>query len=1586
MRASPHCHAESPLTGSTVKALVDKAKELGRDYFAYTDHGHLSSSLKAMGFCKPDKSKSATESQKRNIQFIPGIEVYFKDSKCPIVTGSDADRCKYFTISLYCHDQTAYQELSKHVSKEHFPTTQIREEKQQLWAWADLAHMAQFNTSVVLGGPHCIVGKVLLAGKPAQGEQVFLKIKEIFGNRVWSALVVEPMSKKWQNVVEVKFDDGTSTSMLAADMVTTNKARMMKAKDLERSGHFVLINSYSNKMLNEVNKKISSVKIHKGFLPLPGGDAILTVNKFLKALSWKHGANLMVSDYAYYASAGDKIVQTMRLEGNDNIHSSFYMKTAQEVSNYLTNVMGFNPASVDGLLAMNGRWAEQFNGLTLKYDWRLVDSTPNQIKRAMEIIRENGRMKWDDPVWVDRLKEEIQVIVKNPNKDLTGYFLPICDIMTHYSDNGQLTGPARGCLAGDTKVFTNKGLKNLEDITVNDMVIGHSGNLKHVTNTMAYDVQEKLLEIKSEFSWGTIKLTKDHKLLGIKRHETELYKNSSSHKSKIRRLESADIDSRAWGIADNFKKNDMLFVPWPKRVIKTLDRIDLSKFCKSKIVKLEENSFFYSMSKDSLNIFECKRWFEFDEITAKIIGRWIGNGWIKQEKNHACWGIAYHSDDLDGINELSEWAKSLGLSVSFVKHKTKKLVQALVYGETLSGLFKHLFPEYKYKSHAKYLGQFLDLNDSLLKNLLIGLFDADSHMSRNFKRGIAREHMRSTSDTMIGELKLALLYLKIPSSVNTRKSYRYVNCGKICRESYKITFEGLKTPKSKTLLENEDGYMAKITSVSETSENRVFDITVEDDHSYTTSNYAVHNSAGGSLFCYLLGITQVNPIKYGLSFPRFLSNDRLANGDYPDVDSDFADRELLVGKDAKSGYLYGKYGNRAAQISTRHTLRLKSTIKDTNRYFKGKVEPAIESLTDGLPDPPQGVTDSQFVFGYENDGAHVPGLIEISDELKKYVTERPEEWAIVSRAMGITRAFSKHASAFVLSDIPIRDIVPTKEGNITQYEAKACEQAGLIKYDFLVVKNLKDIEVCLNLINKKHGKKPKTGYFTHKGTETYVWDLPEDLEAHRSIWTGSTETIFQISTKAMIPFVKEIKPESVEDISTILALVRPGPLDYIDPKTGRSMAEEYYWRRQGRSTPDLPELAALIPESYGIIVFQEQSLKISKELGGMTPSDAEKLRRLFSKKLKVEALNMKPVFMSTAVPKIGQEKADKIWDMMETSSRYSFNKSHSVAYAMISYAGVFLKHYYPLEWWAAVLTNADEKEITGEFWSYVKDLMMPPDINLSTDTMVVDHSLGKIRSKLGIIRGLGDATIDPIVSGRPYKDIADYVNKEVAGPSLTHKLIHVNVLDSLFPPTANLAEKLLAYENAVQNKIYRDKVAKAESEGRKFRGLAPTGATLPEKYMNLHPLQDAAMRKSVLPSMPIDTTSLGARFSKVLVSHGREIVVMSANGHETSLVSGAELERLDLIDPCKVTKDIYVAATCYVIDAKKFDFSKNTKSALKLILDCDGYISEKVLWPQYDSGILIYPPELKKGAIATFFFKKRVAKKDMSIMSVTVEG
>lgn len=415
-------------------------------------------------------------------------------------------------------------------------------------------------------------------------------------------------------------------------------------------------------------------------------------------------------------------------------------------------------------------------------------------------------------------------------------------------------------------------------------------------------------------------------------------------------------------------------------------------------------------------------------------------------------------------------------------------------------------------------------------------------------------------------------------------------------------------------------------------------------------------SAGGSLFMYLMGITHIDPIKYELSFERFLSLDRILTGNWPDVDVDLVDRELLVGPDGRSGYLYGRWGNKAAQISTRIQLRLKSAIRDVNRFLNGTIEPEIERLSKSLPPPPQGVSDKDYVFGFEDsDGNHIPGLIEVNTDLQKYTESRPREWEIVQKCLGISRQNSKHASAFVIADRPISQVVPTFMGNITQYEAKAVEDCKLIKYDFLIVNQLKDIEGCMRRVNKKAGVVLEAGNFRHMGQDLYVWDLPEEQEVMESVWDGNTETLFQINTQSMIPFVQKIKPKSIVDLATILALVRPGPLDFVDPETGLTMADEYIERRNNRGTLRVPELKELIPETFGVLVFQENTTKVAKQIGKMKPTDAEELRRVFSKKQKAKALAMKPLFMEGAIQTVGQEKAEMIWSQMETSSRYSFN-------------------------------------------------------------------------------------------------------------------------------------------------------------------------------------------------------------------------------------------------------------------------------------------------------------------------------------------
>ena len=767
-------------------------------------------------------------------------------------------------------------------------------------------------------------------------------------------------------------------------------------------------------------------------------------------------------------------------------------------------------------------------------------------------------------------------------------------------------------------------------------------------------------------------------------------------------------------------------------------------------------------------------------------------------------------------------------------------------------------------------------------------------------------------------------------------------------------------------------------------------------------------SAGGSLLAYLLGITHVDPLKYGLSFERFFSLDRALAGTIPDIDTDFPSRELLVGEDGQSGFLYGKYGNRAAQISTRTLLRLKSAIKDVNRALKGEVEAEIEHLSKVLP-APINMSDDAFVFGYtDSEGVFTKGLIDTNDDLKKYIIDRPAEWAIVQRALSISKTFSKHASAFVIADKPISNTTPTfMGGNVTQFDAKGVEKSGLIKYDFLVVHQLADIQNAIMLINKKETISLPAGEFMHKGQPAYIWNLPEDPEVFKSIWEGATETLFQISTSAMLLFVKKIKPESIEDLSAIIAVVRPGTLDATDEVSGLTMADEYVERRWGVRKCSIPELEKILPETHGIILYQEQATKICKELAMMNPLDAENLRRALSKKKKEEVLAWKKTFMEGATRNVSAHISEQIWAQVEAGSRYSFNKSHSVQYAMITYACMFLKHYYPLEWWAAVLSNAKEEEISNRLYKHVRHLLDAPDINLSTDKMEIDYDRGRIVSKLSVLRGLGDKFIEAAIQGRPYKDVADLVRKRALGDAITKKLIHAGVMDSLFPANTSLLDKMYQYETAKNLVDYEEKVAQGKKPN------PPKAGVVDEDYLNPHPLDSFKRKKEILPTMPlalsrtfVDCTSVASdqtragRGAAVFMNHGskEEPAFRFKNrygrydnfklyvGERIRLIESDNYEEIVKQNNLNFQLDApdYFCGIAYVIKVEEKPYDRGRKKRLIMNLDFDGYITEKILWPDYNSGILTVPEGLKKGSIILLFMVRNYVRAQTNIWGIEV--
>lgn len=475
-------------------------------------------------------------------------------------------------------------------------------------------------------------------------------------------------------------------------------------------------------------------------------------------------------------------------------------------------------------------------------------------------------------------------------------------------------------------------------------------------------------------------------------------------------------------------------------------------------------------------------------------------------------------------------------------------------------------------------------------------------------------------------------------------------------------------------------------------------------------------SAAGLLLAYYLGITHVDPIRYGLSLDRFLTLDRIKSGKLPDIDQDLGSRDLLVGDDGSGGWLKERFGDHVAQISTVTTLRLSSSVKDVARFQLGAVPKDIADMAHKFMKPPQGLEDHKFVFGYKDSGNPVPGSITFDQTLIKYANTYPEQWDITQKVLGLGRGVSRHACAYAFSNQPIGSFIPlTKIGGVTctQFTAAAVEAAGALKMDFLVINSLNDISNAILMAQERCGvplPHPKGCILNGKyvpnirliplpgasklweeaslhGAESAVepeelwgdiWDLVEDQDVFGDIAQGKTETVFQLNTPSAVQWLRHFAHKSdngkyainsIEGLAAFTALDRPGPLDakVTDPDavnedgnlSKHNMLVEYARRARGANpSRDIhPIMDKLFPETFGVLTFQEQHQRAYQELTECTGPEAEEFRSNCAKKKMEKVLAAYPFFIERATIKLGsKEAAEAVWETMKTFAEYSFNK------------------------------------------------------------------------------------------------------------------------------------------------------------------------------------------------------------------------------------------------------------------------------------------------------------------------------------------
>ncbi|MDE3059750.1 MAG: DNA polymerase III subunit alpha [Pseudomonadota bacterium] len=645
-------------------------------------------------------------------------------------------------------------------------------------------------------------------------------------------------------------------------------------------------------------------------------------------------------------------------------------------------------------------------------------------------------------------------------------------------------------------------------------------------------------------------------------------------------------------------------------------------------------------------------------------------------------------------------------------------------------------------------------------------------------------------------------------------------------------------------------------------------------------------SGAGSVVAWALMITDLDPLRYGLLFERFLNPQRVS---MPDFDVDFCQerREEVI------RYVQERYGaDRVAQIITFGKLQARAVLRDVGRVLQMPYG-QVDKICKLVPNNPAHPVTLEDAIGME---PMLKAAIKEDETVKKLVD-------ISLKLEGLNRHASTHAAGVVIGDRPLQELVPMyrdpkSDMPVVQYSMKYAEAAGLVKFDFLGLKTLTVLSRTLELLKPRH-------------IEVDLLALPEgDKKTYDMLSRGETVGVFQLEGQGMRDTVKKLRPDRLEDIIALVSLYRPGPMDNIPT---------YIARKHGEENPEYlhPLLEQVLKETYGVIIYQEQVMQIAQLLAGYSLGEADLLRRAMGKKIRAEMEAQRDIFVKKAVERgVNKYQAASIFDLIAKFAEYGFNKSHAAAYALISYQTAYLKANYPVEFIAASMTydmhNTDKLGVFREEASRFGIALLPPDINRSEVLFSVEVSGARcqvsekskaespkpdacnltpdsIRYALAAIRNVGAQAMQDVVRERqangPFKDVFDFaarVSAEALNRRALEHLIKAGAFDTLHPNRNQLLthiERILAHGAAIQ----RDRDSQQESLFGGAESPVMRGQSLPDApqwpaleqlehefsaigfYLSAHPLAGYKMALETMAVLPSSSFAekLSGQFRKV---------------------------------------------------------------------------------------------------------------------------
>ena len=1033
------------------------------------------------------------------------------------------------------------------------------------------------------------------------------------------------------------------------------------------------------------------------------------------------------------------------------------------------------------------------------YEWKglepcLPQMADDPFETLKELCKQGFRERLTKPIYgyqpkpedlqkyVDRLTYELDIIKK---LNFSNYFLLVRDILQWASKNGLGGSAGRGCLAPETLVKTESGYKPIKDVKAGEYIYNRFGKKDLVVKDWEYPCKEKLVVIKG---WRNtpfdVAMTGNHEVLVIK---NPFGKTKKLSVKDVNVFEHLNINNAEWVEAQNVQIGDYVVRSTNYETdLSCVDKIDLAQYCRPK--DIVDDNYIYEfvqsnqqhplsvrtisrktgVSKSVVNGFKngkksrnqqevikildyltqngytvddfinfdfgsrvkINRYINIDKNFMFFVGYYIGDGWYNHNKNGV--GLAFnHHRKKHCLRFFRKYFSSYNTSESEAKNG-KDLIQLKINSHILKNFIADIIPGYSFE---KTIPSFiLNQDKEKLKHLLKGLMYSDGSVC---DRVLA--NYDSTSVELIFQVRDLIEYLGYEGGITKR-----INTKNNWKDSYKIKYNKVPNNKNFTVFSDGNYLFSRVREIKEVENpsGYVYDLTVKTDPSFTTSDYIVHNSSGGSLIAFLLGIVETDPIRFGLMFERFINPSR---NDLPDVDMDISSerRQELI------NHIIDKYGTEnVASISNYITMGASGVIRACGRVFGLPIKEYSCSTKIGAE---HGISDD-----LRESVAKIP-------EVELFATKYPEVWETALDLEGCIYTYGVHAAGLIVAGEPLsnRAAVENRSGTkVVCWDKRVVESMGLIKMDLLGLKTLDTLNLAKQYVKDNFN------------VDLDFLQIPLDDDKTLQLFSeGKTSGVFQFETAgSLLKKLAVCEKLTFEDLTAATALNRPGPMD-------SGMLGDYIAIKQGVKDEcyEYPQLKEVLKETKGLIVYQEQVMKTAMILAGFTASEADGLRKAMGKKdlKKMQTYKQKWMEGCESVGGLTPYQADTLWNKIEAFAAYGFNKSHAVEYTLLSYASMYVKAHYPTAFYSATLSISPEDKLRN----IVKDAesdsisVLPPDINLAGDNFkIIDEK--SIMIPFNRIKGIGPTAVKAILDAREsgkFTSIADFESRVTGKCNVRHR-------------------------------------------------------------------------------------------------------------------------------------------------------------------------------------------------------------------------